>query len=89
MTMLAIPSDLTQKFEMLLTRHDVEINQRSYYQKWRLRYYLDFCDKYRLEPSEKRNLSAFDNKMRTKKKSKIQRQQARQAIAIYFRGIAI
>ena len=57
--MLVILPDLTQKFEILLRQQDIEINQHFYYHKW-LRYYLDFCDKYHSEPSEKRNFSAFD-----------------------------
>lgn len=49
--MLVLPLDLIQKFQALLTQAGVPINQRSYYHKW-LRYYLDFCHKYRLEPSK-------------------------------------
>ena len=45
MTMLAIPPDLTQKFEFLLTQQAGEPNRRPYYLKM-LRYYLDFCAKY-------------------------------------------
>jgi len=52
--MLALPLDLTQKFQTLLAQAGVPINQRPSYHKW-LRYYLDFCRKYHLEPSEKRH----------------------------------
>lgn len=84
--MLTISPNLTQLFEALLAKQGIPINQRSYYHKW-LRYYLDFCDKYHLEPSERRNLSAFDEKLCAKNQSESQRQQAKQAIAVYYEGI--
>lgn len=84
--MLALTSDLTQKFQTLLAQAGIPINQRPYYHKW-LRYYLYFCHKYHLEPSEKRHLPTFDEKLRSKNQSKMQRQQARQAIALYYKGI--
>lgn len=84
--MLALPWDLTQKFQTLLAQTGVPINQRPYYHKW-LRYYLDFCHKYQLEPSEKCHFPPFDEKLRSKNQSEMQRQQARRAIAIYYKGI--
>ena len=86
MTMLTIPPDLAQKYETLLIKHDIPINQRSYYFKW-LRYYLDFYDKYQLELSEGRHFSAFDEKLQSKHQSEFQRQQAKRAVAIYYRDI--
>jgi hypothetical protein len=86
MMMLTIPPDLAQKYESLLIKHDIPIKQRPYYFKW-LRYYLDFCDKYQLEPYENRHFSAFDEKLQSKNQSEFQRQQAKRAIAIYYRGI--
>ncbi|MDD5461412.1 MAG: hypothetical protein PHG00_07240 [Methylococcales bacterium] len=77
---------MTQLFEALLAKQGIPINQRSYYHKW-LRYYLDFCDKYHLEPSERHNLSAFDEKLHAKNQPEPQRQQAKQAIAVYYEGI--
>jgi hypothetical protein len=84
--MLTIPPDLAQKYETLLIKQGVPINQRPYYYKW-LRYYLDFCVKYQLEPSEKHHFSAFDEKLQSKHQSEFQRQQAKRAVAIYYRGI--
>lgn len=84
--MLVLPFDLTRKFQTLLAQADVPISQRPNYQKW-LRYYLDFCHKYHLEPSQKRHFQVFDEKLRSKNQSEMQRQQARQAIARYYRGI--
>ena len=84
--MLIIPINIAQHYETLLVQQEIPINQRSYYYKW-LRYYLDFCDKYQFEPTEKRNFSAFNDKLRSKNQSEAQRRQAKQAIAIYYRGI--
>jgi hypothetical protein len=86
MKMLAISPYLAKKYETQLVQNDIPVNLRAYYFKW-LRYYLDFCDKYHLEPYEKNNFSAFDEKLHTKNQSGPQRQQAKRAIAIYYRGI--
>ena len=85
--MLAIPVYLAKKYETLLVQNNIPVNLRSYYFKW-LRYYLDFCDKYHLEPNEKNNFLAFDEKLCAKNQSVTQRQQAKRAIAIYYRGIS-
>jgi hypothetical protein len=52
----------------------IPANKRPYYHKW-LRFYLDFCHKSCLEPSEKRNFPAFDEKLSMKN----QREQAKLA----------
>lgn len=75
--MLALPLDLTQKLQTLLAQAGVPINQRPYYHKW-LRYYLDFCHKYQLEPTDNHHFQD---------QAKMQRQQARQAIALYYKSI--
>jgi len=46
-----------------------------------------FLPQISLEPSEKRHFPAFDEKLRSKNQSEMQRQQARQAIALYYKGI--
>jgi len=43
--------------------------------------------KYSLKSSKKNHFSSFDEKLRTKNQSGSQRQQARQAIAVYYQGI--
>ena len=63
--MLTIDSVLAKKYEILLVQEGIPINQRCYFYKW-LRYYLDYCDKYQLEPSEQQNFSFFDKKLHSK-----------------------
>lgn len=84
--MLAVSPDLTPLFEALLAKQGIPVNQRSSFHKW-LRYYLDFCQKYSLKPAERPNFSAFEEKLHAKNQSDSQRQQAKQAIAMYYNGI--
>ncbi len=50
--MLAIPTYLARAYESLLANHSVPAPQRPKYLKW-LRYYLDFCQKYGLTPTDR------------------------------------
>jgi hypothetical protein len=40
-----------------------------------------------LEPTDNHHFQTFDEKLRSKNQSKMQRQQARQAIALYYKGM--
>jgi integron integrase len=51
--------------------------------KW-LRYYLDFCQKYRKPEAEEGTLASFLDKLREKKQTKAQQEQASQAITLYY-----
>lgn len=44
--MLTVPEQLNKTFETQLGLRNIPVHQRSYFHKW-LRYYLDFCAKYR------------------------------------------
>ncbi|MGZ8195349.1 MAG: hypothetical protein ACXWTH_06945 [Methylosarcina sp.] len=70
-----------------MAKQGISPDERAFYHKW-LRFYLDFCNKYRLEPADQRNFAAFDQKLSSKNQSESQRKQARRAIEIYYRGIA-
>ncbi len=83
--MLALPPGLTQKFESLLEKRSVPNNRRADYHKW-LRYYLDFCHKY-LGLQEARQFFSVCRKIGCQKPAEAQHRQARQAIALYYRGI--
>jgi hypothetical protein len=84
--MLALPPDLARKFVSLLHERRIPSKQRSDYPNW-LRYSLDCCHKYRLEPSRWCDFSAFAEKLRSKNQSEIRYRQARLAIAIYYQRI--
>jgi hypothetical protein len=51
--------------------------------KW-LRYYLDFCLKYKFNQSDKESLPEFLNKLREKNQTSQQQKQASDAISIYY-----
>ncbi len=54
-----------------------------HYIKW-VRYYLDFCQKYKFNQSDKESLHYFMNKLREKNQDEQQRKQASDAISIYY-----
>ena len=45
---------------------------------------MDFCHKYRFEPSKREHLSDFLNKLKDKKQDKDQQNQAAHAISIFY-----
>jgi hypothetical protein len=53
-----IPPELSRLFEGLLVNQNMLATERSQYHKW-FRFYLGFCNKYRLESSDKRNFAEF------------------------------
>ncbi|RNC64431.1 MAG: integron integrase, partial [Desulfuromonadales bacterium] len=53
------------------------------YLKW-LRYFLDFCEKYHVAGSESERIDLFLNKLQQKGQSEQKRQQASQAVSLYF-----
>jgi len=84
--MLAVPVSLSQAFEAQLVQRNVPQQERRDFQKW-FRFYLDFCDKYDAKPEITASFAAFDEKLQSKGQSESQRQQARRAIAIYYRMV--
>ena len=68
--MLALPIDLSHRYETLLQEQGIASQHRPHYVKW-LRYYWDFCHKYALEPGDRKSLPAFDEKLRAVKTTMI------------------
>ena len=81
--MLAIPSALQLRFDEQLQIRSIPSSLHGPYQKW-LRYYLDFCQKYRLPPRQENSLPQFIRKLQDKQQSKEQQDQVAAAIAIYY-----
>ena len=81
--MLTIPSALQAQFEAYLRTKKVQKNTWAFYKKW-LRFYLDYCQKYHFDPTRGESLSHFLNKLREKKQTKLQQQQASHAISLYY-----
>jgi len=81
--MIVIPPDLLARFESILTKKSVPNEQRNHYKKW-LRYYLDFCQKYKQPISTKESLQQFIKKLQEKNQTPWQQKQASDAVSLYF-----
>jgi site-specific recombinase XerD len=81
--MLNIPPDLLGRFVTVLEERGVPLAQNSYYKKW-LRYYVDFCDKYRLEATSSKSQAQFLDKLREMKQTDWQIKQAAHAVSLYW-----
>jgi hypothetical protein len=80
--MLNIPPELLARFVALLEKRGVPSAQHNYYKKW-LRYYLDFCDKYRLKATSSKSTAQFQAKLRAKKQTDAQIRQAAHAVSLF------
>jgi integron integrase len=82
--MIQIPQEILIKFDKLLEEESVVIEKQVFFRKW-LKYYLDFCEKYKHHPKKVGSLPLFINKLRDKKQSKQQQKQAFDSIIIYYK----
>jgi hypothetical protein len=64
--MRPVPSAVQASYMVHLKNSMVPDNTRSYYLKW-LRYYLDFCEKYRFPPWDRESVAHFLRKLQEKK----------------------
>ncbi|MEA3421482.1 MAG: phage integrase N-terminal SAM-like domain-containing protein, partial [Acidobacteriota bacterium] len=81
--MIQIPSDIKIKFDAVLVKKTIPGRSRSDYSKW-LRYYLDFCHKYRFDQLNKESLTYFVKKLQDKNQTAQQQKQAVHAVSIYY-----
>jgi len=81
--MLTVPPDLALRYDAALERAAIEPAHLAHYMKW-LRYYLDFCDKYRFNPEDRNSLPHFDRKLEEKGQADWLRGQARRAVSLYY-----
>ena len=80
--MRTIPLALLTQFEVILRERAVPNNAHGPYKKW-LRYYLAFCQKYRLAESKPESLDEFLHKSEVKRQTMAQRQEASRAVTLY------
>jgi len=85
--MLPIPSQLLEQFDKSLQDQKTPNNLQWVYKKW-LRYYLDFCDKYKHPPGFKDSFHEFIKKLNEKGQSNKQQEEAATAIKIYYKILA-
>jgi len=81
--MLTIPPETLTLFVALMEKRTVPSIQHNFYKKW-LRYYLDFCAKYRVPDSSSKSLTQFLAKLREKKQTDEQIKQAAHAVSVYL-----
>ena len=81
--MLNIPPETLTLFVALMEKRTVPSIQHNFYKKW-LRYYLDFCAKYRVPDSSSKSLTQFLAKLREKKQTDEQIKQAAHAVSVYL-----
>lgn len=81
--MRKIPAALNVQFNALLVKNKIPQRFHNHYLKW-LRYYLDFCQRYRFNESNSRSLPNFIRKLKEKRRTAAQQKQANDAIHIYY-----
>lgn len=77
------PPEVATQFDSAMLATGVDEHHRPHFRRW-LRFYLDFCDKYRREPADAASLRAFEEKLRSKGQEPWKQQQARQAVVLYW-----
>jgi integron integrase len=81
--MMFVPVPILTKFEAILEKRAVAPAQRAAYKKW-LRYFLDFCIKYPVPQSRPDQVRLFIDKLREKRQTPAQQNQAAHAVSLYF-----
>lgn len=81
--MRQVSAPLVKQFNTLLVKNKIPRRNQGHYLKW-LRYYLDFCHKYGLKVSDTQSLPDYIGKLKEKKQTTAQQQQAAKAIGIYY-----
>jgi integron integrase len=78
-----IPAEIKIRYDAALVRENVPLPVHFHYRKW-LRYYLDFCLKYRYEILKKESLPYFLKKLKDKNQTEQQQKQAFHAVSIFY-----
>jgi hypothetical protein len=78
-----IPPDLNVRFDAMLAKKAIKPAEHIYFRKW-LRYYLDFCSKYRLDRLKRESLPHFIKKLQEKHQTQEQQRQASYAVSLYY-----
>ncbi len=81
--MKQIPSELSVLYDTHLNNKAIPKRAHFYYRKW-LRYYLDFCLKYRYQNLNKKSLANFIKKLKEKRQTDQQLKQAFHAISLFY-----
>lgn len=80
--MIRVPDSILAEYAAHLRNRSVTPAHFSEYKKW-LRYYLDFCSKYRLTAAKSERARLFCEKLKEKKQTEDQREMAARAISLF------
>lgn len=80
--MLQVSDGIMVKFGFLLSKKNIPFVSHGYYKKW-LRYYLDYCYKYKYYYTKTTSLPNYINKLKEKKQTGTQQKQAHESISIF------
>ena len=81
--MISIPPPLEAEYERWLQKKAIHSGAHSVYKKW-VRFYLDFCQKYGFPAAQIDSLPPFLAKLQQKRQTKIQQDQAADAIGLLY-----
>ena len=81
--MQPVPENLMATYSSILTARGIPPELHVHFKKW-LRYFIDFCAKYQPAATQSEQARLFLEKLRSKKQSPFQCQQAAQAVSLYF-----
>lgn len=84
--MYQVPMEIQRGFTQQLQQNSIPEKYHPHYHRW-LRYYLDFCYRYKMQLSQEDTLSSFLKKLEEKEKELWQRKQAHHAVQIYQKQI--
>ena len=82
-SMRPVPVPILKSFEAILEKRAISPLERANYKKW-LRYFLDFCAKYPVPEARPDQVRLFIDKLREKKQTPFQQDQAAHAVSLYF-----
>ncbi len=82
--MISIDRELIDNYCKFLRLHKIADNLHVSYVKW-LRYYLDFTQKYKFNSNDANTIPHFIQKLKSKKQTELQQQQARHAVELFFK----
>lgn len=84
--MIKVPQALQKKYNRLLMHSDFSQDQYRNCKKW-LRYYLDFCKKYKHPYADEKSLLLFLEKLKEKRQTPAKQSEAKKAVELYYSGL--
>ena len=81
--MFTVPHAVLTQYLSILKKNEIIGAHFEDYKKW-LRYYFDFCDKYPVSDDKSERVRMFCEKLRNKKQTEAQQQQAAHAVSLFF-----